>query len=185
MIIAIVPHATSYNKYGRTCQDIGCRSDETCVMAEDPCNSYSDKCGRYPTCQKISDASCTSMVCGQNEYCKSENGAPKCVRKSTGIAVPPGLDQVSRQTTSRIPTPPPRSTSYGYGGRNNGYSGSRNTVGDGSIFNRLFGTQRPQPTPAPTRSTNFDRSIQRNRNDYYTTHTRIDSNGNRVWTFSS
>jgi len=25
------------------------------------------------------------MVCGENEYCKSENGAPKCVRKSTGL----------------------------------------------------------------------------------------------------
>lgn len=30
------------------------------------------------------DASCTSIVCGQNEYCKSENGVPKCVKKSTG-----------------------------------------------------------------------------------------------------
>lgn len=25
------------------------------------------------------------MVCGENEYCKTENGAPKCVKKSTGI----------------------------------------------------------------------------------------------------
>jgi len=25
------------------------------------------------------------MVCGENEYCKSENGAPRCVRKSTGF----------------------------------------------------------------------------------------------------
>lgn len=33
----------------------------------------------------FTDASCTSMVCGENEYCKSENGAPRCVRKSTGI----------------------------------------------------------------------------------------------------
>ncbi|KAL0122110.1 hypothetical protein PUN28_007111 [Cardiocondyla obscurior] len=85
LIIAIIPNAASYNKYGRTCKDIGCRSDETCVMAEDPCTGYSDKCGRYPTCRRTSDASCTSMVCGENEYCKSENGAPKCVRKSTGL----------------------------------------------------------------------------------------------------
>ncbi|XP_012226074.1 probable ATP-dependent RNA helicase ddx17 isoform X2 [Linepithema humile] len=84
--IAIIPDATSYSKYGRTCKDIGCRSDETCVMAEDPCyGSHSDQCGRYPTCKRISDVSCTTTVCGQNEYCKSENGAPKCVRKSTGL----------------------------------------------------------------------------------------------------
>lgn len=39
-------------EYGRTCKDIGCRSDEACVMAEDPCTGYSDKCGRYPTCRR-------------------------------------------------------------------------------------------------------------------------------------
>ncbi|EFN68655.1 hypothetical protein EAG_14954 [Camponotus floridanus] len=85
LIIAIIPDTASYNKYGRTCQDIGCRSDETCVMAEDPCTGYSDKCGRYPTCQRTSGASCTTMICGENEYCKTENGAPKCVKKSTGL----------------------------------------------------------------------------------------------------
>lgn len=85
LIIAIIPDAASYNKYGRTCKDIGCRSDETCVMAEDPCTGYTDKCGRYPTCRRTSGASCTSMVCGENEYCKNENGEPKCVRKSTGL----------------------------------------------------------------------------------------------------
>ncbi|XP_077266424.1 uncharacterized protein LOC143899757 isoform X2 [Temnothorax americanus] len=102
LLIAIVPDAASYNKYGRTCKDIGCRSDETCVMAEDPCTGYTDKCGRYPTCRKTSDASCTSMVCGGNEYCKSENGAPKCVRKSTGLE--------NDQTRTR--TVPKRQTSY-------------------------------------------------------------------------
>lgn len=85
LIIALIPDAASYNKYGRTCKDIGCRTDETCVMVEDPCTGYTDKCGRYPTCRRTSDVSCTSMVCGENEYCKSENGAPKCVRKSTGF----------------------------------------------------------------------------------------------------
>lgn len=25
------------------------------------------------------------MVCGENEYCKTENGAPKCVKMSTGL----------------------------------------------------------------------------------------------------
>ncbi|XP_071626457.1 uncharacterized protein [Temnothorax longispinosus] len=177
LLIAIVPDAASYNKYGRTCKDIGCRSDETCVMAEDPCTGYTDKCGRYPTCRKTSDASCTSMVCGGNEYCKSENGAPKCVRKSTGLALPPGLNQVSHRSTPRVPSPPPRSSSYG--GRYSGHSGSRNTIGDGSIFNRLFGNDhRPRPTSS-VRST-----TQANGNNYYTTHTRVDSHGNRVWTFS-
>ncbi|XP_011864858.1 PREDICTED: prespore protein Dp87-like isoform X2 [Vollenhovia emeryi] len=102
LLIAIIPNAASYNKYGRTCKDIGCRSDETCVMAEDPCTGYTDKCGRYPTCRRTSDASCTSMVCGENEYCKSENGAPKCVRKSTGL----------ENDDMRTRTVPKRQTSY-------------------------------------------------------------------------
>ncbi|XP_011691983.1 PREDICTED: uncharacterized transmembrane protein DDB_G0289901-like isoform X2 [Wasmannia auropunctata] len=178
LIIAIIPHAASYNKYGRTCKDIGCRSDETCVMAEDPCTGYTDKCGRYPTCRRTSDASCTSMVCGENEYCKSENGAPRCVRKSTGLALPPGVNQMSHRSTPRIPSPPPRSSSYGTR-YSSGHSGSRNTMGDGSIFNRLFGNNRhPRPTSS-IRST-----TQANGNNYYNTHTHVDSHGNRVWTFS-
>ncbi|XP_070154310.1 ice nucleation protein isoform X2 [Polyergus mexicanus] len=212
LIITIVPDTASYNKYGRTCNDIGCRSDETCVMAEDPCTAYSDKCGRYPTCQRISGASCTTMICGENEYCKNENGAPKCVRKSTGLTLPPG--QVSYRTTSRVPSPPPRSSSYGgrysghfgsrntvgdgsilsyrttprapsppprsssNGGRYSGHSGTRNTIGDGSIFNRLFGDDR-QPRP-----TSSSRIAVPTGNNYYETHTHVDSNGNRVWTFS-
>ncbi|KYQ50456.1 hypothetical protein ALC60_10469 [Trachymyrmex zeteki] len=313
LIIAFIPDAASYNKYGRTCKDIGCRTDETCVMAEDPCNGYTDKCGRYPTCRRTSDVSCTSMVCGENEYCKSENGAPKCVRKSTGLgyesagvsyvngervnggnnanpfananappmpAVPPypssdsehhrsssgsnlgyppypsntgssghgyppypqstnqagrqdlgyppyptqnrmptpgqsaypgypqnsgypqapvnpqypgyqnypyqnypnqplpvGLNQVSHRSTTSVPSPPPRSSSYG--GRYSGHSGSRNTVGDGSIFHRLFGNDRhPRPTSS-ARST-----MQTNGNNYYNTHTHVDNYGNRIWTFS-
>ncbi|XP_018339980.1 PREDICTED: protein rtoA-like isoform X3 [Trachymyrmex septentrionalis] len=101
LIIALIPDAASYNKYGRTCKDIGCRTDETCVMAEDPCTGYTDKCGRYPTCRRTSDVGCTSMVCGENEYCKSENGAPRCVRKSTGL-----------ENEMRTRTIPKRQTSY-------------------------------------------------------------------------
>ncbi|XP_018376264.1 PREDICTED: prisilkin-39-like isoform X3 [Trachymyrmex cornetzi] len=101
LIIALIPDAASYNKYGRTCKDIGCRTDETCVMAEDPCTGYTDKCGRYPTCRRTSDVSCTSMVCGENEYCKSENGAPRCVRKPTGL-----------ENEMRTRTIPKRQTSY-------------------------------------------------------------------------
>ncbi|XP_018050074.1 PREDICTED: protein rtoA-like isoform X3 [Atta colombica] len=176
LIIALIPDAASYNKYGRTCKDIGCRTDETCVMAEDPCTDYTDKCGRYPTCRRTSDISCTSMVCGENEYCKSENGAPRCVRKSTGFALPAGLNQVSHRSTTRVPPPPPRSSSYG--GRYSGHSGFRNTVGDGSIFNRLFGDRQPRPTSS-VRST-----TQTSGNNYYNTHTHMDNHGNRIWTFS-
>ncbi|XP_018376263.1 PREDICTED: uncharacterized transmembrane protein DDB_G0289901-like isoform X2 [Trachymyrmex cornetzi] len=176
LIIALIPDAASYNKYGRTCKDIGCRTDETCVMAEDPCTGYTDKCGRYPTCRRTSDVSCTSMVCGENEYCKSENGAPRCVRKPTGLALPVGLNQVSHRSTTRTPLPPPRSSSYG--GRFSGHSGSRNTVGDGSIFNRLFGNDRH---PRPTSSV---RSTTQTNGNYYNTHTHVDNYGNRIWTFS-
>ncbi|KYM81589.1 hypothetical protein ALC53_07976 [Atta colombica] len=309
LIIALIPDAASYNKYGRTCKDIGCRTDETCVMAEDPCTDYTDKCGRYPTCRRTSDISCTSMVCGENEYCKSENGAPRCVRKSTGFGyesagvsyvngqrvnsennanpyananappmpavpsypssdsehhrsssgsnlgyppypsntgtsghgypqstnqagrqdlgyppyptqnrmptpgqsaypsypqnsgypqapvnpqypgyqnypyqnypnqpLPAGLNQVSHRSTTRVPPPPPRSSSYG--GRYSGHSGFRNTVGDGSIFNRLFGDRQPRPTSS-VRST-----TQTSGNNYYNTHTHMDNHGNRIWTFS-
>ncbi|XP_018339978.1 PREDICTED: pro-resilin-like isoform X1 [Trachymyrmex septentrionalis] len=179
LIIALIPDAASYNKYGRTCKDIGCRTDETCVMAEDPCTGYTDKCGRYPTCRRTSDVGCTSMVCGENEYCKSENGAPRCVRKSTGLALPAGLNQVSHQSTTRVPSPPPRSSSYG--GRYSGHSGSRNTVGDGSIFNRLFGNDRH---PRPTSSARIRSTTQTNGNNYYNTHTHVDNYGNRIWTFS-
>lgn len=39
------------SEYGRSCNDIGCRSNEECVMAEDPCPLYRPtECGRYPTC---------------------------------------------------------------------------------------------------------------------------------------
>ncbi|XP_014211890.1 protein transport protein SEC9 isoform X2 [Copidosoma floridanum] len=48
-------NADAYSKYGRSCKDIGCRSSEVCVMAEDPCTIHRpDSCGSYPTCKKIS-----------------------------------------------------------------------------------------------------------------------------------
>ncbi|XP_035723041.1 annexin B11-like isoform X2 [Vespa mandarinia] len=55
LVIVVIPDVLSYSKYGRNCKDIGCRSDEVCVMAEDPCTDYSNKCGRYPTCKKMND----------------------------------------------------------------------------------------------------------------------------------
>ncbi|XP_024938588.1 collagen alpha-1(IV) chain isoform X3 [Cephus cinctus] len=81
-LFAFLAGATAYSKYGRTCSDIGCLSNEVCVMAEDPCNGYSQECGRYPTCKRSSESgqqSCQTMICPSGQYCKSQNGRPTCV----------------------------------------------------------------------------------------------------------
>lgn len=76
------------------------------------------------------------------------------------------------------PTPPPRA--YGPG-RSSGRSGSRNTIGDNSIWNRLFGDDRNRGSNGrPTGRSNS----QRTRDDYYNTHASTDNHGNRIWTFS-
>ncbi|OAD62576.1 hypothetical protein WN48_06954 [Eufriesea mexicana] len=323
--------------------------DEVCVMAEDPCSLYQrDKCGLYPTCEKShpGGASCASTVCDENEYCKTENGMPKCVKKSTGIgyesagvsvvngyrtstndkldktsnsasnanpyananapppepadpaeghhvnsgktwgvpaypsnssgisgyppsvgkSVPnsgyppyPSTNQENRQqnlgyppypTQNRMPvpgqpaypaqsgqypaypgyptqpgypqqypgyqnypygnnrnqnrmlhnnaysayptrrpgkirptppTPPPRSTSNGFGGRVSGNSGSRNSIGNGSIFSRLFGNDRIYGSHGVTTPRS---RIQAGAGGYHTSHTSVDEHGNRVWRFS-
>lgn len=42
-----------FTEYGRTCKDIGCLSNQVCVLAEDPCTfGHSTNCGTYPTCKK-------------------------------------------------------------------------------------------------------------------------------------
>lgn len=74
------------------------------------------------------------------------------------------------------PTPPPRSSPSGYGGRVSGNSGSRNTIGSGSIFNRLFGNDRYGVTTPRSRT-------QQSGNGYYDTHTSVDDQGNRIWRF--
>ncbi|XP_015180222.1 PREDICTED: FHA domain-containing protein FhaA-like isoform X2 [Polistes dominula] len=56
LVIIAIPDVASYSKYGRSCKDIGCRKDEVCVIAEDPCTVSSDKCGFYPTCKKTSNS---------------------------------------------------------------------------------------------------------------------------------
>lgn len=48
-----------YNKYGRQCSDIGCLSNQVCVMAYDSCSlsqREGSECGRYPTCKKNTEA---------------------------------------------------------------------------------------------------------------------------------
>ncbi|XP_076764804.1 uncharacterized protein LOC143431746 [Xylocopa sonorina] len=174
LLISSIPDAASYSKYGRTCKDIGCRSDEVCVMAEDPCSIYQrDNCGRYPTCTKSrpGGASCASTVCGDNEYCKTENGMPKCVRKSDAIAYP------TRRPGKKRPAPATPSSRIG--GRASGNSGSRNSIGTGSIFNRLFGNDRDQASATTPKSRG-----QQAASGYYDTHTSTDRQGNRVWKFS-
>ncbi|XP_047364409.1 uncharacterized protein LOC124954862 isoform X2 [Vespa velutina] len=107
LVIVVIQDVSSYSKYGRSCKDIGCRSDEVCVMAEDPCTDYSDKCGRYPTCKKMNDreTSCASIICNENDYCRNENGMPKCVRKvaSNGFESA-GVDIVNGQHVSSSDT---------------------------------------------------------------------------------
>lgn len=80
------------------------------------------------------------------------------------------------------PTPPPRSSSNRFGGRVNGNSGSRNTIGDGSIFNRLFGNDRISGSYGVT--TPRSRTNSGGYNGYYNSHTSVDNQGNRMWTFS-
>ncbi|CAD1479263.1 unnamed protein product, partial [Heterotrigona itama] len=134
--------------YGRTCKDIGCRRDEVCVMAEDPCSIYQrDNCGRYPTCAKAHPGVYPTRTAGK-------------IRPT-----PP-------------PTPPPRSSSFnGYGGRVSGNSGSRNTIGNGSIFSRLFGNDRYGATTPRSRA-------HQGASGYYDSHTSVDDQGNRIWRFS-
>uniref|UniRef100_A0ABD2W5V1 Uncharacterized protein n=1 Tax=Trichogramma kaykai TaxID=54128 RepID=A0ABD2W5V1_9HYME len=89
LTLLVLADAVPYSKYGRSCRDIGCRSDEVCVMAEDPCGSYTqrDSCGRYPTCQRSNSGgeSCTTKLCPSGTYCKTENGRPTCVNTTPGL----------------------------------------------------------------------------------------------------
>ncbi|XP_058797769.1 uncharacterized protein LOC131667993 isoform X3 [Phymastichus coffea] len=163
VVLAIVLAAASaapYSKFGRSCQDIGCRSDEKCIMAEEPC-SYGhqrDQCGRYPTCQRINSGgeSCTTKICSSGQYCRTENGRPTCVNTNAGLDPAshrqPGYKLPTTTRRPAVPTPPPRSSSYdhrfggnGIGGggsrtwdRNFG-GGSRGGSSGGSVWDRNFG----------------------------------------------
>ncbi|KAI4485024.1 hypothetical protein M0802_012852 [Mischocyttarus mexicanus] len=104
LVIFTIPDVSSFSKYGRSCKDIGCMRDEVCVVAEDPCTAYteSDKCGLYPTCRKISntEGGCSSIICKENEYCRTENNVPKCVSKVSSN----GVDIVNGQRVSNSDT---------------------------------------------------------------------------------
>ncbi|XP_046735648.1 adhesive plaque matrix protein-like isoform X4 [Diprion similis] len=115
LLITSLVDAAPYNKYGRSCKDIGCRSNEVCVMERKDCGTYEsegDTCGRYPTCKRSSSTteSCTSLVCPAGQYCRSENGIPTCVSTlagqgydSAGVSIVNGQPS---QTNNRHDPPP-------------------------------------------------------------------------------
>uniref|UniRef100_A0A1Y1MF18 Follistatin-like domain-containing protein n=1 Tax=Photinus pyralis TaxID=7054 RepID=A0A1Y1MF18_PHOPY len=81
ILVVVVTLADAYSKYGRTCQDIGCLSNEVCVLKEKTCTTYNrDECGTYPTCEKMSNvvASCEKYVCPPSQICKMDGSRPRC-----------------------------------------------------------------------------------------------------------
>lgn len=179
-------NAVPYSKYGRSCKDIGCRSNEICVMETDPCTIYSrDQCGSYPTCKRSENSglSCTTKICPTGQYCKTVNGNPTCVNSSPDIAPaarrPSGGRRRPVVKPIRPPTPPPRSSSFGYGGRYpNSYG---NSIGIRDPL-RNYGYNDKNVGRSGSRVQNTD-SYKNDRN-YYNTHVATDNRGNRIWTFS-
>jgi len=146
--IFVIDAAMGYNKYGRTCKDIGCLPSEACVMAEDPCSyGRQDQCGFYPTCQKKTNAvsDCNTFICPPTMICRMDGSTPKCVQdpsqKNNGSpydtkaqqpsapSAPPApsapiYPQLPGQTTTRAPIYNPGAYPSG-----NGYQGG--SVGSG------------------------------------------------------
>ncbi|CAH0564271.1 unnamed protein product [Brassicogethes aeneus] len=82
-----ISSSKAYSKYGRSCKDIGCRSNEVCVMENDPCSYYQrqNECGAYPTCKKTTSGSptCATFVCPPGNVCKMSGDNPKCVEDTS------------------------------------------------------------------------------------------------------
>lgn len=194
--------ADGYSKYGRSCSDIGCRSNEECVMAEDPCPLYrssSTECGKYPKCsvKNGGGASCRTTQCPLGKYCKTVDGQPTCVDTSSQLAPAARRPGGRRKIIVTTPPPvPPRSSSFGFDGRR--YPGnSRNTIGGGgiggnsdgnngnrgssSIWNGWGGRGGSGGKSGGTKQTD---NHSNDRGNYYKTHISSDSRGNKVWTFS-
>ncbi|XP_060522626.1 FHA domain-containing protein FhaA isoform X2 [Cylas formicarius] len=82
--LVYVSIAECFTKYGRTCKDIGCPSNQQCVMETDPCSYYQreNECGSYPTCKRMSGntaRTCSNFVCPPSQTCKMDGDTPKCV----------------------------------------------------------------------------------------------------------
>ncbi|XP_044589318.1 calcium-binding protein P-like isoform X2 [Cotesia glomerata] len=46
-----VANTVAYSKFGRKCSDIGCPSNQVCVLVNEPCTRGNNgNCGSYPTC---------------------------------------------------------------------------------------------------------------------------------------
>ncbi|XP_074098223.1 uncharacterized protein LOC141526952 [Cotesia typhae] len=46
-----VANTVAYSKFGRKCSDIGCPSNQVCVLVDEPCTRGNNgNCGSYPTC---------------------------------------------------------------------------------------------------------------------------------------
>ncbi|XP_045476707.1 prisilkin-39-like isoform X1 [Harmonia axyridis] len=96
LIFALLESVHSYSKFGRKCDDIGCASNEECVMASKPCSYFDrkDECGEYPTCKKVGNGvkSCDNYVCPPSKVCKMDGGIPKCFDDSSKIGKVPLYD---------------------------------------------------------------------------------------------
>jgi len=132
LLVLSIGIVNGYSKYGRSCNDINCLTNEACVMAEDPCRSRDEPCGMYPTCQKMSSGhSCSSFVCPPGQSCRMDGSNPKCVAGTTGTQthsqpsapIYPNLPS-NGQTTTR---PPMYRPAGGY--PNGGYQGG--SIGSG------------------------------------------------------
>lgn len=92
VLVIVFSLGDAFSKYGRSCQDIGCLSNEICVLKEKPCTLHTrnDECGTYPSCEKKVGGgarTCENYVCPPSQICKVDKGMPKCFENpaSTGM----------------------------------------------------------------------------------------------------
>ena len=96
------PHTLSMEGHARTSVAEGMRS---AWWPRIPCSIYQrDNCGRYRRLvQKLIQAVLVAqaLYAGKNEYCKTENDAPTCVKKSTAVGYDSaGVSYVNGQRTN-------------------------------------------------------------------------------------
>ncbi|XP_044758575.1 FHA domain-containing protein FhaA isoform X2 [Coccinella septempunctata] len=96
ILLLLLDGVYSYSKFGRKCDDIGCASNEECVMASKPCSYFDrkDECGEYPTCKRVDNGArtCNTYVCPPSKVCKMDGGIPKCFDDSSKIGKVPLYD---------------------------------------------------------------------------------------------
>lgn len=87
-LLGFINFGESFTKYGRSCKDIGCPSNQQCVMETDPCSYYQrqGECGAYPTCKKLGSSTartCATYVCPPSQVCKMDGDTPKCINDAS------------------------------------------------------------------------------------------------------